>query len=81
MKKIKVNLKWFRHEALHITWVSIEILSMQIQQHEYYKSGVNPKFNDAIDRAIEALSEAYVAVGAGKDNEMRRKIKISTESL
>lgn len=73
MKKIKVKTKWFRHEALHMTWVLTETLSAQIQKHEYYKSKINPKFNLAIDHAIEALSEAYLAVGAGKENEVREK--------
>lgn len=76
MKKIKVNPKWFRHEVLHTTWIVLDTAFNHLQKHQYYKSGINPKFNKAIDKSIESLNEAYTSVGLNRQNEIKKTIKV-----
>lgn len=67
-----VNPKWFRHEALHSTDMVRDILDSHLIQHHYAGSGINPKYNEAIQRAYDALNEAYQA--CVKENEVTKTI-------
>jgi hypothetical protein len=53
------NFPFYRHEALHITRVASELIFEQIENHWYYKSNINPKFNRFIDEAVSKLAAAY----------------------
>jgi hypothetical protein len=53
------NFPFYRHEALHITHVASELIFEQIENHWYYKSNINPKFNQFIDEAVSKLAAAY----------------------
>lgn len=76
MKKRKFKPKWFRHEALHTTSVCLEMLYEHLENHHYFHSQINPEFNKHILAAQAALSKAYQAVGAGKENEVKKHIKV-----
>ena len=72
----KVKPKWFRHEALHTTYVAADLVADQLQGHWYYTSGINPEFNKKIDIAVDALMDAYQMVGQGRTNEIKKHIKV-----
>ena len=72
----KVNQKWFRHEALHTTSVILEMMEEHLKNHHYYHSGINPKFNENIDKAIDSIFQAYQDIGGGRENEVKKKIKV-----
>lgn len=72
----KVNPKWFRHEALHTTYVAADLVADQLQGHWYYTSGINPEFNKKIDLAVDALMAAYQLVGQDRTHEIKKHIKV-----
>lgn len=73
-KKKSVKPKWFRHEAMHTTNVCVEMVSDHLENHHYYHSGINPKYNKQIDLAIKHLAKAY-QMCADDNNETRKKMK------
>ncbi len=75
-KKRKFNPKWFRHEALHTTHVCLDMISSHIEDHHYFSSGINPKFNEEIVKAQEALAAAYQLIGADRKHEIKKQIKV-----
>jgi hypothetical protein len=72
----KVNPKWFRHEALHTSYIAADLVAEQLQEHWYYTSGINPEFNKKIDEAVDALMDAYQLVGQDRTYEIKKHIKI-----
>ncbi|MCJ9008438.1 hypothetical protein K5E26_10000 [Acinetobacter baumannii] len=49
MSKTKVNPKWFRHEALHTSYVLLSMVNDHLTRHQYYLERINPEFNRHID--------------------------------
>ena len=62
------QIKWFRHEALHTTSISIELINNQLVEHHYYHSNINPEFVKQTDLALEALNNAYQLIDKEQEN-------------
>lgn len=75
MSKTKVNPKWFRHKALHTSYVLLSMVNDHLTRHQYYLERINPEFNRHIDAAIEHLTAAYQAAG-NEGLEVKKKIKV-----
>ena len=69
-----VKPKGFRIEIQDRVHIKIDEIESNIVNHPYYLSGINPKFNEAIDIAIIQLSKAYQL--ADKLNEEFKKIDL-----
>lgn len=70
-----VTPEWFRHEALHTTSVLLQSVNDHLLEHHYYDQEINPEYNNHIDRAISALSDAYQSVGLDEKNEVKKYMK------
>ena len=62
MEKIELNA-FYVHEALHTTHLAASFVEENLTEHWVYKSGACKEFNECIDTALTALSDAYQAIG------------------
>ncbi len=58
-----------RHEALDRTHLVRDMLYSFVINHTYYASDVNSDFNDAINKAFDALCDAYQLCNEESENE------------
>lgn len=74
-----VKPKDYRHEAQDRVNIKVEEIENAILNHPYYLSQINPKFNKAIDKAMNNLLKAYQLVD--KDFEEFKKIDLDEIGL
>lgn len=56
------QLDYYRHEALHSAWVVQEMLNRFVSETHYSSLVNNPKLEDALNKANQALHEVYSAI-------------------
>lgn len=57
-----------RHEALDRTHLIRDMLHDYIIEHTYYDSSANSDFNEAINKAFDALCDAYQLCNEENEN-------------